>query len=212
MIIKDFVHGIHDSMLDTEEELHRHLSDQYVTVDWKLTFNAIFEAEEDNTATFAALEKLEAAVKVLRAMDSPLAQAASPTQPSLPQLVSLKTDFMSSVVELKTHKRIVDTAPMLKDLLNPVEEWKVSESPYDFPGGDEEIMQQAVQDVNRAKMIEGSDSKDEGNNDGDEMVDLLYHEGAELCEWLEKACVIHCNADGVSVLASSRSFVPTSII
>ena len=72
-------------------------------------------------------------MKAPRAMDSPLAQAASPTQSSqLPQLTALKTDLMNSVVELKACKRIVPvgTAPTLKDLLNPVEEWKVSESPY----------------------------------------------------------------------------------
>jgi hypothetical protein len=38
----------------------------------------------------------------------------------------------------------VGTAPTLEDLLDPVEELKVSESPYDSLGGDEEIMQQAV--------------------------------------------------------------------
>jgi len=62
-------------------------------------------------------------------------------------------------------------------------------------------MQQAVQDVNRATMIEGSDLEDESDGNSDKVVDLLYREGAELCEWLEKACVIHCNTDGVSVLA-----------
>ena len=52
-----------------------------------------------------------------------------------------------------------------------------------------------------AAMIEDSGSEDGSDDDDDEGVDLPYHEGAELCERLEKVCVIHCNADGVSVLA-----------
>jgi hypothetical protein len=63
LIIKDFMHGIHNSMLDTEEELRRHLGNQYVVINWKPAFDAIFEAKDDNTSAFAALEKLEAAAK-----------------------------------------------------------------------------------------------------------------------------------------------------
>jgi hypothetical protein len=33
---------------------------------------------------------------------------------------------------------------------------------------------------------------------------LSYQEGMELCEKLEKACVIHLNADGVAVLDLQR--------
>ena len=50
-------------MPDTEQELRRHLSNQYVAADWKPAFDAIFEAEDDSIAPFAALEKLEAAAK-----------------------------------------------------------------------------------------------------------------------------------------------------
>ena len=52
-----------------------------------------------------------------------------------------------------------------------------------------------------AAMIEDSGSEDGSDDDDDENMDLPYRKGAELCEWLEKACVIHCNTDGVLVLA-----------
>jgi hypothetical protein len=52
-----------------------------------------------------------------------------------------------------------------------------------------------------AVIIEDSGSEDGSDNDGNEGVDLPYHKSAELCEQLEKAWVIHCDADGVLVLA-----------
>lgn len=119
----------------------------------------------------------------------------------MPQLTALEMDLMDSVVTLKSCRWIAGTALTLGDLLNPVEEQKIGASPYDFLGGDEEIMAQAVQEVNEgSRMIEDSGSEDGSDNEVDDSVDLPYHEGAELCERLEKACVVHCNTEGVSVL------------
>ena len=50
-------------------------------------------------------------------------------------------------------------------------------------------------------MIEDSGSEDGNDDDDDKSMDLPYCAGAELCKWLEKVCEIHCNVDGVSVLA-----------
>ena len=55
-IIKDFLHGICNSMPDTEE-LHRHLDNQYVAINWKPAFDAIFKTK-DNAAAFLHLKYL----------------------------------------------------------------------------------------------------------------------------------------------------------
>ena len=42
--------------------------------------------------------------------------------------------------ELEKHKRITGAAPTLDDLLNPVQEKEVGDSPFRFPGGDVDIL------------------------------------------------------------------------
>lgn len=189
-------------MPDTEEALCAHLGDQYVAADWKPAFDTIFKTEEDDAAAFAAVNELEVAAKNTSILDPPDLQTNSWIWPSLPQLTALKTDLMTSVADLKGRMWIVGTALTLEDLLNPVEELKVGKSPYDFPGGDDEIIQQAINDTNtsscKAVAIKSSDSESESDDEG---VELKYRKGIDLCKWLEKACVMYSDADGFLAIA-----------
>jgi hypothetical protein len=90
-------------------------------------------------------------------------------------------------------------APTLKELLNPIQEHEVSDSPYRFPGRDDEILAEAVKEaqLGQVPVVEmDEDSSDESSPE----VDFSFREGAELCERLKKACVVHSDTEGVSVL------------
>ena len=96
---------------------------------------------------------------------------------------------MSSVEELVKCKKIIGCPPTIEDLVNPIEECKVGDSPYRFEGGDAKIMAKVWYEmaVARGEVIEldDLDSEDEGD-------DIDAHpsrqEVIKLCEELEKAC------------------------
>ncbi|KAF8980840.1 hypothetical protein BDQ17DRAFT_1438749 [Cyathus striatus] len=49
---------------------------------------------------------------------------------------------MASVKELKQQNRIFGALPTLDELVNPQEEREVGESPYQFEGGDDDIVKE----------------------------------------------------------------------
>jgi hypothetical protein len=51
---------------------------------------------------------------------------------------------MHAVNSLQQHKHICGTAPILEDLLNPIEETEIGRSDYQFPGGNNEIVTEAL--------------------------------------------------------------------
>jgi hypothetical protein len=89
--------------------------------------------------------------------------------------------------------------PTLEELLNPDGEDEIGDSPHRFPGGDDEILAEAVKQTpgDNPDVINEESDRDSDPEDSD---GLSYQEGAALCERLEKACIIHADADGVSVL------------
>lgn len=174
-------------MPETEKWLQDHLGDCYSYNDWKHAFDAVFTAKDDIVVAIVAIESLQ---KVAT-------QQHNPTQKLLiPQLTHLEDGLIKSVTELKNRKCIVGEAPTLEDLLNPAEENEIGDSPFQFPGGDDEILAQvaneSAQDSNKP---ESDDDEKEEEDSG-----LSFREGIDLCEKLEKACIIHSDAEGVAVL------------
>jgi hypothetical protein len=68
-----------------------------------------------------------------------------------------------------------------------------------FPGGNTDILAEATK-LPADQFVE--DKSDE--SDGEMVDELSYWEGAELCEKLEKSCVIHSDAEGVLVLGLQK--------
>jgi hypothetical protein len=58
----------------------------------------------------------------------------------IPQLQHLEEGLMDSVSQLQQWKHIIGTPLSLNELLNPLKEQEVGDSPYRFAGGDEEII------------------------------------------------------------------------
>jgi hypothetical protein len=88
------------------------------------------EAEDNTAEAVAAIKKLELnANKSQHSPPSSSVKTSSLAWPTLPQLAVLKEDLMSSVLELCTCRQIVSTAPTLNELLNPIEQQEIGDSP-----------------------------------------------------------------------------------
>jgi len=75
---------------------------------------------------------------------------------------------MESVEELVRHQRIIGPPPTLEDLVTPVEEREIGDSPYRFEGGDAEIVACGSTwrwQLQEGDVIELEDSEDDGEDD-----------------------------------------------
>ena len=202
-IIKEYA-GTEMTFTDAEARLQAYLGRQFHFADWKSAFDVVFEAEEDIPAAAAAIEKMatQAIGSSLAATSSssrpPAAPAPSPNPSVAPfsQLQGLEVDLMRAVDDLQQRKRIRGTAPTLEDLLNPIEEIEIGHSDYRFPGGDDEIVAEALRATTDAPDEEMDDDEEEEIGDDG----LSAKEGQGLCEQLEKLCLHYSNAEGVSTL------------
>ena len=85
--------------------------------------------------------------------------------------------------------------PTLKDLVNPIEEHEVGDSPYRFEGGDAEIVAEVQHEmaVAQGKIIELYDEDDDKDDDDSDF--LSHQEVMELCALLEKTCIGYGDLD-----------------
>jgi hypothetical protein len=95
---------------------------------------------------------------------------------------------MDSIDNLVKQRRITGPPPTLEDLVDPIEEHEVGDSPYTFEGGDAEIVAEVLHEmaVAQGEVIE-LDDDDDGEDDEDK--DLSHDEVINLCALLEKACI-----------------------
>jgi hypothetical protein len=104
----------------------------------------------------------------------------------------MEKDLMASVEELQKKKHIFGDLPAVEELTNPVQEREVLEhSPYAFPGGDKDIVEQVLHEgrVQCAEVIEVDNSDgDEGNNE-DADADVTRHNTITLVAQLERLAI-----------------------
>ena len=198
-ILQEFANGTISSLPQTESRLEVHLGDRYRFIDWKPAFDAVFAAEDDVGKAISAIETLE---KQARTETTTAPTIPSPTPPrlALNQLTMLENDLMECVTKLGDRKRIRGTCPTLEDLLNPVEEREIGESDFLFPGGDGEIIAKVIRELQPGGDVEAEEIEGEESDGEQEDAAPSLGEGMELCERLEKLCVIHSEARGVSTL------------
>ena len=122
-----------------ETALTQHLGNQYKDSDWRPALKAVMDAEGD-------VPKAQKAVQILSAAcgKPKITIKLPPTRP--PQLVAAEENLANSIKVLHQKNRIFGQLPTVEELVNPVEERENSldESPYAFPGGDKEIVQQVM--------------------------------------------------------------------
>ncbi|KAH8105697.1 hypothetical protein DFH11DRAFT_1731517 [Phellopilus nigrolimitatus] len=192
-------------MPETIKKLEAYLKERYLYADWKPAFDAVFQAESDVPAAVSAIHELAHKAQQSAPPAIPDPVPLIPDKATIPQLESFEKSLMEAVDDLKKLNHIRGTAPTLEELVNPIEEMEIGESPYHFPGGDIEIIAEARRlvaeqngDVTATEVLDD----DPEDDNADEVVSA--REGIELCEKLEKLCIAHSEADGVAALELQR--------
>ena len=140
-IVKDYASGIIDTFPEAEEKLIEYLGINYHFSDWQGAFRAINNAEEDTAAVINSIKALSAKALNPAPSNSRSTSVISHTpRPPLPQLDALEKAIMKQVDELQRRGHIWGTALTLDKMLNPIKEDCVGEMGFEFPGGDQDIL------------------------------------------------------------------------
>lgn len=200
-IVEEFAAGEGEVTLpQTIEKLQAHLGNAYQYEDWKPTYEAVFNAEEDTVAALTAVQALARAQQCqARGDGSTDLTTKADTRSSNDELEKLETDLMEAVEDLYQRKRLRGGRPTLEDLINPPEENEVGDSPYRFPGGDDEIINTVLKGTGTTAEQDELD-KEEDDIDDKEPDIPSAREGVSLCEQLEQLCLAHSDASGVATL------------
>jgi hypothetical protein len=148
-----------------EAELSSHLGIRYRHKDWSSALDAVMNAEGDTVKAQIAIQEISVACE--RPKLTIRIPAARPLQ-----LVTMEQELMASVEELQKKNRIFGGLPAIEELTDPVQEREVLEhSPYAFPGGDKDIVEQVLHEerVQRGEVIEVDNS--DGDEDDNEDID-----------------------------------------
>jgi hypothetical protein len=173
---------------DAEDHLKKHLGDQYNIWDWQLALDAVMNAEGDTSLTQEAVNQLASKCQLPQLVIK-LLQWLEARELPISQIIDAEKGLMDSVNELVKHKRIIGCPPTIEEIVNPIEEQEIGNSPYRFEGGNVEIMAKVMREmaVAQGEVIEldDSDSEDESND-----VDNppSWQEVIKLCKKLENAC------------------------
>ena len=174
---------------DAEEQLKNHLGNRYNEQDWQPALDAVMNAEGDIAKAQEALAQLSSTTQLPRlTIRLPPRQSRSDPAPVPSQIVQAEKDLMNSIDDLVKRKRIIGPPPTLEDLVDPIEEREVGDSPYRFEGGDAEIVAEVLHEmaVARGEVIELDDEDKDF---------LPRSEVINLCALLEKACIRYGDND-----------------
>jgi len=151
---------------EAEECLKKKLGNQYIVDDWKSALDAVMNVEGDVVQAQEALHKLASECQ-LPHLTIKLPHKSPPKSATIPQITEAEQELMESVKELVKCRQIIGSPPTLEDLINPVEEREIGDSPYRFEGGDAEIVAvvQHEMAVARGDVIELEDSEDDAEDD-----------------------------------------------
>lgn len=210
-IIFDYAENEDVTMPEAMQKLQEHLQDRYREGEWKSAFDAVFEAEDDIPKAVAAVHALAEALAQQNHAGSPSNRPFSTSGPArtpIEQLDKLEKDLMGAVHNLKERNRIIGTAPTLEELLNPVEEDMIGDSPYMFPGGEAEIVEEVKCQFAESDGGDGAASGgngDEHDHEDEEAEELAsLDEAFELCQRMEKLVLQYSDVEGVSALDMQR--------
>ena len=179
------------SLPEAEEHLKTHLGDQYNDSDWRPALDAVMKAEGDVVQAQAAIHKLASQSQLPRLTVRIPCRSHPRHSNTAPQLDEAEKLLIDSVEELVRRKRIIGPPPTIEDLVNPIEEHEIGDSPYQFEGGDIEIVAEVKREmaVKSGEVIELDDSDSDPGDDEDNLPSR--HEVIKLCETLERVCLTY---------------------
>ncbi|KAG8215398.1 hypothetical protein J3R82DRAFT_9000 [Butyriboletus roseoflavus] len=109
---------------------------------------------------------------------------------------------MQAVDNLHGLKRIQGTCPTLDDLLNPAAEMEVGDSPFRYPGGDDEIIAEVKR--NMKNNLEGQPELDGDNEDDSEPKpesQMPPQQALTLCAQFNTLCLQYADTDCLDISA-----------
>jgi hypothetical protein len=174
-----------------ELALSNHLGDRYKDADWHPALNAVMDAEGDVQRAQKAIQRLSAACgRPKITIKLPAIAGARPSQ-----LVAAEDNLVGSVKVLQSRNRIFGQPLSVDELIDPVQEQGIpGESPYAFPKGDIEIINQVTreQQVERGDVVE-VDSDDDNSDGNDPTGSLSRRDAINLAANLEPLVIKHGN-------------------
>ena len=175
-----------------EKRLTDLLGDPYVDKEWRPAIDAVNNAEGDVTAALKAVQELALTSHLPCLM---IRIPARPNNAPTPQLQSVEVDLMSAVQELKKRNQIFGEPPSLEELINPIEETQNSDSPKNFEGDAEIVVevkhQMAVEQGEIINVDKDEDEEDEGDLEDDKDLPVSTAEILRMCEQVEQLCFEH---------------------
>ncbi|KIJ27264.1 hypothetical protein M422DRAFT_271581 [Sphaerobolus stellatus SS14] len=127
-----------------ESRLTELLGTQYNERDWADSFRAVMNAENDTLKALKSLDELTMAIFHHHITDlpaSPIPTNGPQSLTSPTQLKGLEEDLQKAAKKLQKRRRIRQ-ALTLEEMLNPVEEQEIGDSPFCFEGGIDAIVNQ----------------------------------------------------------------------
>ncbi|KAG2366196.1 hypothetical protein BDR07DRAFT_1458750 [Suillus spraguei] len=115
-----------------------------------------------------------------------------PACPKIPtQVTTLEIELMDSVGGLKSRDRIFGEPPTIEELLDPVEEREVGDHDYEFPGGDNKIVEEVRRQmaIEKGDIMEVDSDSEDGDEDGNATLEYTFTQVFTLCQQLEDACL-----------------------
>ncbi|KAG8214511.1 hypothetical protein J3R82DRAFT_9568 [Butyriboletus roseoflavus] len=190
-------HGVCNGMTtlpETEEKLSAHLGDRFSFPQWKAVFDEVFQCEDDVCAATAAIETLKKSHLTIRPPRTPSTQPS--TRLLLPELDRVEKELIQAVDNLHGLKHIRGTHPTLDDLLNPAVEMEVGDSPFWYPGGDNDIITEVKRNMkNNLESQPKLDGDDEDDSEPEPESQMPPQQALTLCAQFNTLCLQYADAD-----------------
>ncbi|KAL5521948.1 PDC2 [Sanghuangporus sanghuang] len=202
-ILRNYAHGLIETVPMVEEQLRTCLGESYKSDDWMEAIGAILHTEDNVLTASELVENLRSAA--LTQTNSSLVN----TTPVISQLQHAEENLMASVDDLKRRRRIHGTAPTLDELLNPVEEQKDYGGETHLFQTDKEIIAEVHRRFQEASVIEVDSESD--NEMGSEVEDAstkpTLRDSQNLCTRLETLALEHAEMEtALTLIRTLRKF------
>ena len=190
-IVEDYASGIIDSFPEAKEKLIEYLGINYYFSNWQGAFRAINNAEEDTAAAINSIKALSAKALNPAPSNSRSTSVISHTpRPPLPQLDALEKALMEQVDKLQRRGCIQGTALTLDEMLIPIEEDCVGKTGFEFPGGDQDILDRVAWGADAEEVEESED------DEGEPVAEVTKpSEALEVCAHMERLCLQYASSD-----------------
>lgn len=160
----------------------------------------MLEPDEDLSATRAKLDVLQARHSVrVKLLDLSLSTLAWPSK-----LVEAEAQLASAVEELCKRNQVHGKHLTLDEILDPTQERQIGKTEFNFPGGDEEIVQMVQSETLKTAMEIVDDDADNDNDGNSDEPEMLPQDFIKLCKQLEQACISHADVLEVDIFGLQK--------